>query len=235
MQKFFIAKMKDQTVSFHEIDAHHILKVMRLTTDDQVIGIYDQQKYLCQITTVEPLRAIVIEKLIDDTTNNFNLNLFQASIKPNAMELAIIKACELNVTNFYIFNAQLSQGHLQHNLERYRKLIKTASEQANRNQLMNLKVLSDNDALVTTLAANDINLIAHFNPDNHSLSSVFSPALKNIGIMIGPEGGFNDTEINFLISQKGHIINLTKTILRAETASLYLISVVSYLMLKEDQ
>lgn len=234
MQKFFIAKMKDQTVSFHEIDTRHILTVMRLTINDQIIGIYEQQKYLCQITTTDPLRAVVVEKIIEDTTNHFNLNIFQASIKPSAMELAIIKACELNATNFYIFNAQLSQGHLHHNLERYQKLIKTASEQANRNHLMHLEVLPEQPAFEAALAVNDINLIAHFNPINHTLTNVLSPTMKNIGIVIGPEGGFNDSEINHLISQKGHIINLTKTILRAETASLYLISVVSYLMLKES-
>ncbi len=235
MQKYFIKKIVNDSVSFQPDDEHHILKVMRLKVKDQIIAIdKNGNKFLCELNSLEPLRGLIIEKLIEDTTNLFELNVFQPTIKPNHLELAIQKACEMNVNNFYIFNSELSQGNIKHNLTRYEKIIKEACEQSNRNKLMNLKLIESNDELKNLLNQNDINLIAHFNEENNDIEQTLNSCTKKIGIIVGPEGGLTNKDLKCICStdSKNIIVNLTKTILRSETATIYLCSVVSYVMLK---
>ncbi len=108
MQKYFIKKLINKSVSFLKEDEHHILKVMRLKEHDKVIAIDKSgNKYLCKLNSLNPLRATVIEQIIEDTTNPFEINVFQPTIKPSHLELAIQKACEMNVTNFYIFSSNI--------------------------------------------------------------------------------------------------------------------------------
>lgn len=232
MQKYFINKIVDDIVSLTKNDEHHLINVLRVKEDDEFIAIKDNKKYLCQIISINPLRSKIIQEIKQDTTNNFIINVFQASIKPNHMEIAIIKACELNVNNFYIFNANYSQHNIVHNLERYKKLIKEASEQSNRNNLMNIEIINSNQNLKQKLEENDLNLLAHLENSNQSIGDILKPNNTKIGIIIGPEGGFSDIDLELFKSDKTKSVLLTKTILRAETAMIYLTSVVSYFMIE---
>ena len=55
---------------------------------------------------------------------------------------------------------------------------------------------------------------------------------KSITILIGPEGGFSEEEINNLVKQGFIRTSLGKRILRAETAAMYALSVIGYLLEK---
>lgn len=233
MQKYFVKKIVGDSVSFLSDDEHHILKVMRYKIGDEVIAISEQgHKYLVTLTNLSPLRAQIKETIIEDTTNPFELHVYQASIKPSHVEIAIQKACELNVNHFYLFNAELSQGHIKHNLSRYEKIIKEACEQSNRNHLMQLHMVESMQALKTLMQANDINLIAHLSDATEDLNEVLTKQTMKVGILVGPEGGLTNQDLVNLSLPQNKIIHLTKTILRSETATIYLCSVVSYVLLK---
>lgn len=233
MHKFYLTKIDHAEGYLNHDDEYHLLKVLRQQVGDQFIGIYASQKYLCKIINCKPLSITVMQQFNEDTTNPFNLNVYLASVKPAAMELAIVKACELNVHHFYIFNSQWSQGNIVHNLARYEKLIKVASQQANRNHLMQISYLAEISDLKTSLEGNELNLIADFHEPSSGLTPLIcNPTTKRIGLIVGPEAGFSENDISALKTPNSHIINLTKTILRAETAVLYLVSIVSDLKLR---
>lgn len=235
MQKYFVKKCVNNVVSFLNEDEHHILKVMRMHEGDQIIAFHNNRKYLTKIVNINPLRAEIINEIIDDTNNHFSLNVFMANIKPNKMEIAIQKACELNVDNFYIFNAHYSQHNQFHNLERYEKIIKEASEQSNRSKLMSIKLIDANE--LVTLGNNlTFNLIADFSKNKTiSMPKIEHNKELSIGIIIGPEGGFSHQDYQIFEKINYQRINLTKTILRSETALIYLLSVVSYILLSDCQ
>ena len=54
-------------------------------------------------------------------------------------------------------------------------------------------------------------------------------AKKKVSIFIGPEGGFDDDEIDLAKENGAHIISLGRRILRTETAGLMLLSILTYL------
>lgn len=237
MQKYFINKIVNNVVSFQKQDELHITKVMRYKIDDKIIVIdNNSRKYVASLSSLNPLRAKIINEILDDVTNPCELNVFQASIKPNHMEIAISKACELNVTNFYIYNSNLSQNNIKHNLERYKRIIKESAEQSNRNTLMNIELVTKNE-FINLVNQNDINIIAEIYQDNSEISLEQKNNFKKIGIVVGPEGGFNNDDINFLnqIKTRFQYLKLTKTILRSETALIYLLSVVSYFILRKKK
>ena len=53
--------------------------------------------------------------------------------------------------------------------------------------------------------------------------------MKNILVIIGPEGGFSEKEIEMIENTKAETISFGKRVLRTETAPLYAMSVLSYL------
>lgn len=232
MQKYLINKIRDNTISFIDDQTHHIINVMRNKVGSQLIGLDNNQQYLCEIISIKPLRAKIINKIDQIVKNDFELNVFQASIKSAHMDLCIIKACELNANNFYIFEANLSQKNIIHNLERYKKLMLNACQQCSRTDLMNIEFIDNINNFKTKLELNDINLIAHFSDKKIDIKELIYHK-NRFGIITGPEGGWNDNDFHYLKSEKNHIINLTKTILRSETATIYLLSVVNYIKLGE--
>ena len=56
---------------------------------------------------------------------------------------------------------------------------------------------------------------------------------QSISIIIGPEGGFDDSEVSYLKELSFKFISLGKRILRCETAAVYGLSVISYLLEKK--
>ena len=229
MHKFFAKKIINNIISFFEIDENHILKVLRFKEGKEIIVNYENCQYLAKIIDLNPLRAEIISK-IKNKENDFILNVFIASIKIPSMEIAIKKSVELGVNNFYIFNSQYSQGNIKHNFKRYSTIIQAASKQSNRSNLMSIKQLNDLE-LNDLLNENDINFLADLNDEqNLDIKPMLNHRIKKIGIIIGPEGGFNNVDLNVLKKHNTYIINLTNTILRSETALIYAISIIDFLM-----
>jgi 16S rRNA (uracil1498-N3)-methyltransferase len=67
--------------------------------------------------------------------------------------------------------------------------------------------------------------VAHNSPKNQSIGKVKILNSQRLGIIIGPEGGLTDEEIEVCITNKAEMIGLGPRILRAETASITAISV----------
>ena len=76
---------------------------------------------------------------------------------------------------------------------------------------------------------NDYDLVLFANETNRQITDINFEGKHNIALIIGSEGGFSQTEINSLTSDKITQIGLGERILRCETASIFLCGLVSYL------
>ena len=227
MHKFFAKKIINNLVSFNYDDENHIINVLRYKVGQELIVNFNSERFLCCIVSIKPLRAKIIKKLVINE-NNFILNVYIASIKIPSIELAIKKSVELGVNSFNIFYASLSQKNIKHNLDRYYKIVESCSKQSNRNKLMDIKIIDD---ITNKIKINDINLVADFNDNSTNLVELINSKKPNsIGIIIGPEGGFSTEDLIKLKSNNTYIINLTNTILRSETALIYVVSIIDFLM-----
>lgn len=233
MQKIFIDKNDfSDLIKLSDDKSKHLSKVLRMKIGDEIIVISNNEKYLFNIISFKPCLIKKNKKLELSTSNAFELNAIFAAIKTKNLELAVKKAVELNVNNFYIFYFNYSQGNEKYNLERLKNIIISATEQSNRDSLMNLEIIGENK-LKNILNSNDINFIAHFSNNNSHIINKIKQRHKKISLIIGPEGGFSEEDLSLLSNKNSCIINLTKTILRSETALFYGLSIINEFKLGE--
>ena len=69
--------------------------------------------------------------------------------------------------------------------------------------------------------------LKHLNIKSFNENLTLSDSFNKIAIVVGPEGGFSDDEVKYLVSQGFKNISLGKRILRSETASMYALSVIA--------
>mgnify|MGYP000114731607 FL=1 len=144
------------------------------------------------------------------------------------MEIILQKATELGVSRIIpIISERTEVKDL--NLDRANKITIEATEQSNQlnppkiNQMINLKNFINSISKETKLFFADIN-------SKYALSSKDLEGIKNISILIGPEGDFSPSERE-LILKKSNVIpfSLSKNILRTDTAVISAISLVNFI------
>ena len=228
MQQYFVKKQVNDTFSFYDQDIVHIKKVMRMKLQDEIVCVFNNKRYLCKLIKLEPLLAEIDKELVSNYCSNVSITLFQAMIKPKHFNDSVIKATEMNVETTYGVYFNRSQANLKINKDRTLKIIKESSEQSNRNNLMNFDIIKNLEKMLSYCEKLDLLIVAYENEDNlnleHVLKMMDNKSKITVGIVIGPEGGFERDEINALKKQGAKIVKLTNTILRSETAAMYCIA-----------
>ncbi|MGB4191874.1 MAG: 16S rRNA (uracil(1498)-N(3))-methyltransferase [Rickettsiales bacterium] len=238
MTRLFVPEdLKREIVEITNIaDLNYLANVMRKKISD-VIHVFNSQdgEYLAEITNITKKKIILnIKNKTKDPIKEKNIiNLIFAPIKHPRMTFLIEKATELGVTNFIPIQTKHSVVD-KLNLEKINIHIKEAAEQCERISLPSISpLITLNQLLITWPKEKNIILCNEKEKELSLLSylqQIKSPQ-ESISIMIGPEGGFSLQELNSL-KEKPYIasVHLGSRVLRAETASLYSLSVTqSYL------
>ena len=237
MQRYF-AKLINKEIVLDDGDVHHLLNVMRAKVGTNIEVVLNNKAYVCEVKNINPLRIDTIKMVESDPELNKNITLFFALAKGEKIDFVIQKATELGVSKIVLFTFQrcvvdFSNKDINKKLERYYKIAKEASEQSHRTkvpEILGVYKLKDLDASLLC----ELNYVAY---EKMSESSDFIDEMKvkkssSISLFIGPEGGFEESEIE-LLENKGVLpISLGKRILRTETAAVNILSVISYLIEK---
>ena len=237
MQRYF-ARIENNIVKLDDGDIHHLLNVLRVRNGYQFEVVDNGEVFLCEVIDIKPLKIKIIEKLDTNTELDKEITLFFALAKGEKIDFVIQKATELGVSKIVLFSSKrcvvdFSNKDLNKKLARYNKIAKEASEQSHRNKVpevlgvLDLKNINKDDL-------SDINFVAY---EKLSNSNVLLDELKvknsnSLSIFIGPEGGFEEEEINYLKSLNVFPISLGKRILRTETAAVNILSVIGYILEK---
>lgn len=238
MQRYFInGNLKEQNEFYMADDQKkHIEKVMRCRNGDSVICIDDfSNVYLCEIIDVHQGLLETRELLDEQHELDVDITLIYGLPKNDKFEFVLQKATELGVTRVVPFLCKRSiiktdKKTFQKKYDRFNKIIKEASEQSYR---LKLPVLEE---LITLKEINrylsDINLVAYEEAskqgEKSNLYNALSSDYKSITIIVGPEGGFEQNEVDYMKSIGIVECSLGKRILRSETAPLYMLSVIGY-------
>ena len=234
MQRYFVSKVNDKFV-LSDNDFHHIKNVMRIKNNDHIVCVYDNHSYICQINYIANNYELnIIEEITKDVELNKQVILYQALIKNDKFDLVIQKSTELGVSTIVptVFSrsvVKVDDSKKDNKLFRYEKIVKEACEQSRRQSLPFI----DNYTKVKNIKLDDdtLGLIAYENNgDYKSLSNALNELDKynKVAIVIGPEGGFSEDEVSYLQSIGFKNVSLGKRILRSETASMYLLSVLAF-------
>ncbi len=222
MRRFYAPKEnfgKDKiTLSLEE--TRHLRDVLRLN-EGANINIFDGtgKEFLCEIETIAKKESVlkIIKKVAPvSSESDLDLTLAVALLKGEKFDLVIQKAVELGVTKFVPMNAKRSDVKLKDadkKIGRWQKIALEATKQCGRAKLMQIEFLQDFTKLIESSEGTKV-LFAERSGENFTK---IKPD-KKIAAFIGPEGGWDDSELEFAASNGCQIVTLGGRILRAETA-----------------
>lgn len=246
MPKFFISsnqiKDNNEVVIIGE-DVKHISNVLRMKPEDevQVCNAETSINYLISLEKFEKdkIYGKILKEIKSEAESSVNVNIFQGVPKSDKMELIIQKSTELGVKEITPVDmircvSKVSQKDEKKKLERWQKISEVAAKQSGRDIIPVINKINTIEDICKKINEYDMIIVPYEKAENMSLKDAIESIKKmnkinlSIGIVIGPEGGFDESEIEKLKTSGAMIITLGKRILRTETVALAMVSVIMY-------
>jgi len=185
---------------------------------------------LCEIMCFddEKVTVLIIEEKYQNTELPIKIYLFQGLPKSDKMELIIQKSVELGVHEIIPVEmsrcvVKLDEKKKNSKLSRWQAIAESAAKQCKRNSIPKVMEVMSYSKALQKASQLDMLLVPYENKDGMLPTLQALQELgncKSVGILIGPEGGFEEIEIAKAIESGGRVISLGKRILRTETAAI---------------
>lgn len=241
MDRFFVGKnninLENKTCIIEGEDVKHISKVLRCRIGEELeICDNDNNEYICEITNIDKsqVELNIVEVVDIKRESDLKIKVYQGLPKGPKMEMILQKLTEVGVDEIILVQTKrtvvkVDDKKEDKKIERWERIIYEAAKQSKRGKIPKLRgVLSFKEALAD-MKENDFNIAPYENERTKSIKQAIKGVdIKNIGIFVGPEGGFEDTEIKVIEEIGGQSVSLGPRILRTETASLVASSIVLY-------
>ena len=220
-------------------DVKHIRDVLRHKIGD-LVDICDENgvKYVTKISNMEKasIGLEVLEVSNYTTEPSIMVTLFQGMPKADKLELIIQKCTELGVHEIIpvIMDrvvVKLDDKNIDKKVERWNKIALEAGKQSGRQKIPMVQKPTKLKNLIENISKYDIVLLPYECEKQISLKAVLKnldKECKNVAIIIGPEGGFSENEIELLNLENVKRVSLGPRILRTETAGLATLAMVLY-------
>lgn len=236
MHKFFVDKSQiDQNeVTLKKEDELHLVKVLRAKTNEELIICDEEQNnYLCFIDFIDFKKNIIKIKIkqsiIINSEPNLKITLFQGLPKGDKMDLIIQKSVELGVNTIApVVTKNTVSKPSSNKSERFNKISEAASKQAGRNIIPKVMECMSFLQVLESIKQFDVFFICYEKQKGNLKSVIQNKSYKNIGVFIGPEGGFTEEEVQKIISFGATPVTLGERILRTETAGFMFLALLLY-------
>lgn len=219
-----------QTVLLKEDAAHHAAVVLRMQAGDKLtLFTENNHEYY---STIESVRKNKVLVCIDAHANvsresNLSIHLIQALVKGDKMSLIIQKAVELGVASITpLITARsvikLDEDRFEKKHAQWKNIAQGACEQSGRNKLVKIcHPVAIDDMLQSAFDGQSFIL----NPHNGRSWRDYEAPQQAIRLIVGPEGGFSENEIDRMLAQCFLPLKFGPRILRSETAAIAGLSV----------
>lgn len=245
MPKFFVNEEQiNKIIKITGNDVNHIKNVLRKKVGDKltVCNTQNEIDYLCTIQEISEkhIECKIEEKLENYSESNIKVTIMQGLPKADKMELIIQKSVELGVYDIIPVEmkrcvVKLNEKDKQKKVLRWQKISEVASKQCGRNRIPKINNITNIKNICNLTKEYDILLIAYENEKLITIKQELQKIKENIkksevkiGIIIGPEGGFDQSEIKMLEENGAKTITLGRRILRTETVALNVLSIIMY-------
>ena len=203
-------------VTLAEEDARHACTVLRMKPGQQAEIIRSGERWSAEFLTLSPREAsLKLLSPLPSSEPSLSVTLYQGLPKSDKMDLIVQKAVELGVTRIVpvLMERCVSRPDPKDSvrkLERWRKIARSVKN------------------IILDPQLPGVNIVPWENADSCGplAFSNSHPDLSSVGILIGPEGGIDQAEIDFLCNSGFIPVTLGKRILRTETAGLAAISAI---------
>ena len=252
MHKFFVNKdqiLQNKVIIIGE-DVNHIVNVLRLNIDDEVLVGEKQngQTFLCSIKEINKNDVVldILSSKENSTESNIYIHILQGIPKGDKFEQVIQKCTEIGVSEFTPINmsrcvVKLTEKDCKKKLERWQKIAETAAKQSQRDIIPKVNNVENFKNIYEKLKEYDIVFLAYENEEKNFIKNELKNIIngsnhaKKIAVIIGPEGGISKEEFIFIKNNGAKVISLGKRILRTETAPLVVSSIILYELEGEEK
>lgn len=238
MVRFFVDPedmLSDFFVLTDENAAH--AKVLRLKNGEQVIVCNGAGKEcICTVSDVSSgqISLVVNKRQQSETEPAVKASVYMAFSKGDKLEHVIQKATELGAYEIVAFPSarcvsKPDEKSLKKKLERWQKIAASAAEQSGRGRIPEVIVLDSFGAALQRAKLADISILFYENERATTLRMALQEnSYSSISLLTGPEGGFENTEVEKAVNAGLKVCTLGSRILRCETAPLCALSAVMY-------
>jgi 16S rRNA (uracil1498-N3)-methyltransferase len=213
-------------------DLKHLVDVLRSRIGDKVY-VSDNKSYKYKTKIIDINKNEAILHIIDRkkiTKRIPSVSLYQCVLKKNSMEFVIQKSTEIGVDRIIpVISGRVitDKKKIAGKVERWQKISDNASKQCGRD--FKCEILPPEDIYYIKALDHDLFFIPYEGgTDGKTLIGIGN--VSSIGYIIGPEGGFENSEVSFLKGKKAREIKFGKDIYRSETAAIYFLSILDYLI-----
>lgn len=241
MYHFFVERgqVREDFVIIEGNDVNHIKNVLRMKPGEKIsVSDGGNRKYLCEITELG-VHEVVAARLSEEESFaelDASIYLFQGLPKSDKMELIIQKAVELGAAAIVPMATgravvKLDAKKEENKRKRWSAIAQSSAKQSGRTIIPQILPVMEFKEAVQYMEGFDYKFIPYELADNMEETRELIKNVKSqsrIGILIGPEGGFDRAEVEYAVEHGIVPITLGKRILRTETAGMALLSVLMF-------
>ncbi len=239
MHRFFVAKEQiiDDIIEIIGSDVKHIKDVLRLKPKEKIEIASDGTTYTCELESLlkDKIVTRIIDKIEGMNESPIDIILYQGLAKGSKMDLIIQKCTEVGVKEFYPVATHRSVVKIkdikkeQTKVERWNSIADEAAKQSKRDILPIVQNIISFDEMVDLLKDQENILVPYEDEKKSTIKEKLKISEnKKIHLIIGPEGGFEPSEIEILKGLGANIVTLGPRILRTETAGIVAATIVLY-------
>ena len=243
MYRFFVeeSQIYNGIVHITGSDVNHIKNVLRMRPGEKIlVSTGGEKEYHCAISDFPEgeVLAAVEEVTAADRELPSGIVLFQGLPKGDKMELIIQKAVELGATEIVPVEmkrcvVKLDRKKAEKKAERWQTIALGAAKQSKRMQIPTVHMPVTFQQALAMMAESDVRLMPYENAEGMEGTRRILESIEpgeSIAVLIGPEGGIDEAEVEMAMKAKVEPITLGKRILRTETAGMTVLSILVYLL-----
>jgi 16S rRNA (uracil1498-N3)-methyltransferase len=234
MQRYFGEVFEGRAI-LSEGDVFHLTKVMRCQIGTEIEIVSDGRVFISRVEKVKPLSIKVLKQVREDHELSSDIILIMAPLKGDKTELVLQKATELGVHEIVLVHTlrtivKFKTSDIIAKLSRYQRILKEAAEQSQRIFIPTISYLESFKKISSIRAHHKLLAYELQSGPTTALNKALKQIKKKerVAMIIGPEGGFSNEEVDEAKTIGYLPISLGKRILRAETASIYALSVIAH-------
>lgn len=220
---------------------NHIKNVLRCQKGEhiEICNSETSKNYLCEINKIEKeeIECNILENLRSNVETDIKVTIFQGLPKKDKMEYIIQKSVELGAYDITPVEmkrciVKLNEKDKEKKIQRWQKIAEVAAKQCKRDIIPKINNITNVKLICNIIQNYDIILVAYEKEKERTLKSELKKIKeynqKNIGIIIGPEGGLDEDDVKLLEESGAKVITLGNRILRTETVALNVLSNIMY-------
>lgn len=243
MSRFFIeeAAINSNIINITGEDVNHIKNVLRLKCGNNIIlNDCNGLDFLVEIQSFEDncISTRIINSKKNETEPKIDVTLYQGIPKSDKMDLIIQKGIELGVKKIVPVVTERTvvkiedKKSVDNKVKRWQRISLESAKQCNRGMIPKIEYPISYKSALELSKETCLSFIPYEKETSNNLRNYIEQAkresIRNISVIIGPEGGFSDSEIETAISLGVRPVTLGPRILRTETAGIAILSILMY-------